>query len=125
MKAYFYCCLLMAVVFIMSACNENQQSMKAPVAKKVEKELITHDHTRVDNYYWLNDREDPAVIAYLEEENAYTKEVMKYTEDLQASLYDEIVGRIKQTDMSVPYKKNGYFYYTRYEEGKEYPIYCR
>jgi len=125
MKVYYQCCLVLAAIFIMSSCNENQQSMKAPVAKKVKKELTIHDDTRIDNYYWLNDREDPEVIAYLEEENAYTKEEMKHTEGLQTSLYDEIVGRIKQTDMSVPYKRNGYFYYSRYEEGKEYPVYCR
>jgi oligopeptidase B len=99
--------------------------MEPPVAKKINKELIAHDHVRIDPYYWLNDRENEDVIAYLESENAYTKGMMEHTEQLQTQLYDEIVGRIKQTDMSVPYKRNGYYYYTRYEEGSEYPVFCR
>ncbi|MBC5775359.1 S9 family peptidase [Pontibacter sp. KCTC 32443] len=96
-----------------------------PVARKVPKELTTHGHTRTDNYYWLNERENPDVIAYLNAENEYTKQMMADTEDLQEKLFKEIVGRIKQTDESVPYKKNGYYYYTRFEAGKEYPIYAR
>ncbi|MFD2514435.1 S9 family peptidase [Pontibacter locisalis] len=96
-----------------------------PVAKKAPKELTTHGETRVDNYYWLNQREDPEVIAYLNAENDYTKKVMSNTEDLQKELYQEIVGRIKQKDESVPFKDDGYWYHTRYEEGKEYPIYAR
>src|SRR5690606_22555364 len=96
-----------------------------PVAVKNRRERSMHGHTRVDNYYWLNERENPEVIAYLNAENAYTRQVMADNEDLQEKLFDEIVSRIKQTDESVPYKKNGYFYYSRYEEGKEYPIYAR
>lgn len=111
--------------FLMSCENINNSKMKQPIAKKVAKELVMHDHSRIDNYYWLNDREDPEVIAYLEAENAYTKEMMKSTEILQTEIYDEIIGRIKQTDNSVPYNYNGYSYYVKYEEGKEYPIYCR
>ena len=87
--------------------------------------MVMHGHTRIDNYYWLNDRENPEVISYLEAENAYTKEMMKSTDELQKNIYDEIVGRIKQTDESVPYNYNGYSYYVKYEEGKEYPIFCR
>ncbi|QCR24709.1 S9 family peptidase [Pontibacter sp. SGAir0037] len=102
-----------------------QQQPQAPGAKKQPKELTAHGHTRIDNYYWLNERENPEVIAYLNAENEYTKQMMAHTEDLQKKLFDEIVGRIKQTDESVPYKKNGYFYITRYEAGKEYPIYAR
>lgn len=100
-------------------------ALQPPKAKKEPKELKMHGHTRVDNYYWLNERENPDVIAYLNAENEYTKKVMADTEELQEKLFDEIVSRIKQTDESVPYKKNGYFYYTRYEEGKEYPVYVR
>ncbi len=96
-----------------------------PIAKKIPKELTIHGQTRVDNYYWLNQREDSAVIAYLKAENSYTNAVMKDTEGLQEKIYNEIVGRIGQTDMSVPYYTEGYYYYSRYEEGKEYPIYCR
>jgi oligopeptidase B len=96
-----------------------------PIAKKQPKELSIHGDTRVDNYYWINERENPEVIAYLNAENAYTKEMMANTEELQEELFNEIVSRIKQTDESVPYKENGYYYYTRYEAGKEYPIYAR
>jgi oligopeptidase B len=99
--------------------------MEAPVAVKKPKELTMHGHTRIDNYYWLRERDNPEVIAYLEAENAYREQVMKDTEQLQKDLFQEIVGRIKQDDESVPYKENGYYYYTRYEEGKEYPIFCR
>ncbi|MFD2245872.1 S9 family peptidase [Pontibacter ruber] len=96
-----------------------------PVAKKQPKELTMHGDTRIDNYYWLNERENPEVIAYLNAENDYTKQMLANTEELQEKLFKEIVGRIKQTDESVPYKKNGYYYYTRFETGKEYPIYAR
>jgi oligopeptidase B len=99
--------------------------MKPPVAQKIKKELTIHGDTRIDNYYWLNDRDNPKVIDYLKKENAYTDLIMEDTKELQEKLYNEIIGRIKQTDMSVPYKDNGYFYYTRFEEGKEYPVYCR
>lgn len=96
-----------------------------PQAPKHPKELITHGDIRIDNYYWLNDRENPEVIRYLEEENAYTKQKLAHTEALQDKLYKEITGRIKQEDQSVPYLDNGYYYNTRYEEGHEYPIYSR
>ncbi len=99
--------------------------MKQPKAKKIAKKLTTNNHTRIDNYYWLNDRKNPEVIDYLNAENSYTKSVMKNTEALQGKIYDEIVGRIKQTDVSVPYNYNGYSYYTKVEKGKEYPIFCR
>lgn len=104
---------------------EEKAALQAPVAEKIPKELTLYGDTRIDNYYWLNQRDNPKVVAYLEAENAYKEAVMKPTRELQEKLYNEIVGRIKQTDMSVPYKDNGYFYYTRYEEGGEYPIHCR
>lgn len=101
--------------------------MNAPIAKKVPFEITTHGDTRIDNYYWLRDmdRKDPEIIAHLEAENAYTKQELAHTENLQNKLFDELKGRIKQTDESVPYLYDGYYYYTRFEEGKEYPIYCR
>jgi Protease II len=99
--------------------------MNAPKAEKKPFVMTHHGHGRTDNYYWFNDRSNPEVIAYLESENAYTAEMLKPTEALQEKLFKEMVGRIKQDDSSVPVKKNGYFYYVRYEEGKEYPIYCR
>ncbi len=96
-----------------------------PVAKKAAKEMTLHGLTRSDEYYWLNQRENPEVIAYLQAENAYTDAVMKPQAGLRDTLYKEMVGRMRQTDMSVPYFENGYWYYTRYENGKNYPVYCR
>lgn len=87
--------------------------------------LKKHGHLRIDNYYWLNDRDNPEVMAHLTAENDYAKAAMGHKEDLVEVLFDEIQGRIKQTDFSVPFKLDEYLYYTRYEEGKEYPIYCR
>jgi oligopeptidase B len=117
---------LLAMITLISipACK-NEIKMNPPLAKKIPHELTTHGHTRIDDYYWLNDREDPEVISYLNQENEYHDYVMKETTSFQDELYNEIIARIKQTDMSVPYFQQGYFYYTRYEEGKEYPIYCR
>lgn len=99
--------------------------MQPPKAKKTPKELGIHGDTRIDNYFWLNNREDQEVIDYLNLENEYTKAVLKPTEELQEKLFEEIVGRIKKDDESVPYKLNGYWYYTRFEKGDEHPIYCR
>lgn len=87
--------------------------------------MTIHGHTRVDNYYWLNERENPEVIDYLKAENAYEQEMMKHTEPLQHQLFEEIIARIKQDDVSVPVRHKGYVYYSRFEEGMEYPIYCR
>jgi oligopeptidase B len=99
--------------------------MKQPKAKKIPTELTAHDDTRIDPYFWMNKREDPAVIAHLEAENAYREEKMAHTKPFQEKLYKEIVGRFAQTDMSVPYRFHGYWYIIRYEEGHEYPIYSR
>ncbi len=96
-----------------------------PIAKLVPKEMTLHGDTRTDNYFWLRDRQDPDTIAYLEAENLYTEQVMKHTEPLQASLYAEMLGRIQQTDTTVPLKRDDYYYYTRTEEGKQYAYYCR
>jgi len=96
-----------------------------PAAKIASKKITLHGDTREDPYFWLRDRSDPDTIPYLEAENAYTQAMMAGTENLQAQLYDEMLGRIKQTDMSVPVKRDKYFYYTRTEEGKQYSIYCR
>nr|WP_274475654.1 S9 family peptidase [Mangrovimonas aestuarii] len=96
-----------------------------PKADKKPKVLRVHDHERIDNYYWLNDRQNQEVIDYLNEENEYTKSCLKHTEELQKSLFEEMKGRIKEDDTSVPYLLNGYWYITRYEKGKDYPIYSR
>ncbi len=116
----------------------DKKDIKAPVAKKVAKEMTIHNDTRIDDYFWMRlsdeqknkpeaeqDEQTKDVISYLNEENAYREEMLSHTKDFQGKLFDEIVGRIKQTDMSVPYKDNGYYYITRYEEGKEYPIHAR
>lgn len=103
----------------------NAQIMQAPTAKKVEKKLEKHGDVRIDNYYWLNDRENPEVIEYLNAENDYTDAILQDTENLQAELFHEIKSRIKEDDESVPFKLNGYWYITRFEKGGEYPIYSR
>ncbi|MFV9550974.1 S9 family peptidase [Algibacter sp. PT7-4] len=99
--------------------------IKFPVAKKIPQKLTIHNHTRIDNYYWLRDKESPDVIDYLNAENAYTKQVMQHTEGLQKILFEEMKSRIKEDDTSVPYKLNGYWYITKYLEGKDYPVYVR
>src|ERR1700674_1212368 len=96
-----------------------------PIAKVVLKEITVHGDTRVDPYFWLRDRRDPDTITYLEAENQYTSAQMKHTKSMQEKLYAEMLGRIKQTDLRVPLKRDDYFYYTRTEEGKQYAIYCR
>jgi oligopeptidase B len=96
-----------------------------PKAKKIPHEITIHNDTRNDPYFWLNDRENPEVIAYLDEENAYTAQMMKHTEDFQEQLFQEMKNRIKEDDTSVPYKSNGYFYYSRFEKGQEYALNCR
>jgi oligopeptidase B len=95
------------------------------MVKKIPTKLEKHGHTRVDNYYWLRQRENPEVIKHLNEENEYAVKEMAHTRAFEEKLFEEIKGRFKQTDLSVPYKRDDYFYYTRYEEGKEYPIYSR
>ncbi len=96
-----------------------------PVTKKVPLVTQIHGYTRHDDYFWLRDKTDPDVMAHLKAETAYTEAVMKPTAALQAKLYDEILSHVKQTDLSVPYRKGAYYYYARTEEGKQYPIYAR
>jgi oligopeptidase B len=96
-----------------------------PVAKKVPKVTEINGRKLVDNYFWLRDKQNPEVKAYLEAENAYTDAVLKPTAPLQTKLYDEMLGRIKETDVDVPYKEGNYFYYSRTEAGKQYQIRCR
>ena len=96
-----------------------------PVAKKVPHTEQRHGATITDNYFWLRQKTSPEVTAYLEAENAYTEEMTKDLKPMQDKLYQEMLGRIKQTDLSVPTKRGDYFYYSRTEEGKQYPIQCR
>ena len=84
-----------------------------------------HDETLKDDYFWMRERNNPKVRAFLEAENAYADAFMKPTEAFQKTLYDEMLGRIKETDLSVPYRDGGWYYYSRTEKGKQYPIYCR
>tara|TARA_R110000868_G_scaffold4211_13_gene26695 strand:- start:100289 stop:102346 length:2058 start_codon:yes stop_codon:yes gene_type:complete len=96
-----------------------------PIAKKMPKKLEIHGDTRIDNYYWLNDRENDEVVSYLKEEKAYYKKMTSHTLEFQDMLFEEMKSRIKEDDSSVPYRYNGYWYSTRFEIGKEYPIYSR
>lgn len=102
-----------------------KNTIKPPIAKKSCKELTSHNHTREDLYFWMNDRSNPDVMDYLKQENAYKEGAMKHTDKLQKDLFAEIKAKIKQEDQSVPYKKNGYFYYTRTERETEYFLLCR
>jgi oligopeptidase B len=99
--------------------------LTAPTAQIKPKEIVTHNHTRIDNYYWLNEPENPDVIAYLNEENEYLDKIMSTLKPLKKTLFEEMKGRIKEQDESVPVKDGEYFYYVKYVEGGEYPIYCR
>lgn len=128
-------------VLFLYACNTPKNEgitddIKPPVAEKAAHEFKENGGSRVDNYYWMKltddqknaeikDEQTQKVLNYLTAENDYLKAKMAGTEALQEKVYNEIIGRIKQTDESVPYKDNGYWYYTRYEQGQEYPIYCR
>ena len=113
--------IILILTFFIS-CNMNDNT---PSAKKIKKELIVHDDIRIDNYYWLNDKNDTNVINYLNDENNFTQKTLKNTEDLQEILFDEMKSRIKEDDMSVPYFFNEYWYIKRFEKGKDYPIYTR
>ncbi len=117
--------LLLAAVLRLPAANDSPSLPAPPVAKKEPKVTEINGQKMVDNYFWLRDKKNPEVKAYLEAENTYTDAVMKRTEALQKKLYDEMLSRIKETDVEVPYKEGVYFYYVRTEAGKQYPIRCR
>jgi oligopeptidase B len=123
MKKYF---MMLLIGLIMLSCGQQGwPELIPPVAEKIATELVLHGDTRIDFYYWMNNRENPKVIEYLEAENEYLEKMMEHTASVRKNLYDEMVGRIKQDDESAPYFKNGYYYYSRFEQGGEYPIYCR
>ncbi|HEU4594934.1 MAG TPA: hypothetical protein VFS10_07170, partial [Pyrinomonadaceae bacterium] len=134
MKRFYLSLALLALVplsgmnTMITAQTNNTVSAGAlapPVARKVAKKTDIHGETIVDEYFWLREKTSPEVISHLEAENAYTDAFMKPTEALQGKLYQELLGRIKQTDTQVPYRENGYLYYSRTEEGKQYPILAR
>jgi oligopeptidase B len=121
------CCLLSLTVPAVLAQTNGASSPqpKPPMAEKKSKTVNIHGETLVDDFFWLREKSNPAVISYLESENAFTDAMMKPTQAFQESLYKEMVGHIKETDLSVPYRWGNYFYYTRTEQGKQYPIFCR
>lgn len=116
---------LLPLLLIAMSTLSSAQTATPPIAKKDPHVTEVNGHKLVDNYYWLRDKPNPEVRAYLEAENAYTESVMKPTEPLQKKLYDEMLSRIKETDVDVPYLQDGYWYYSRTEAGKQYAIRCR
>ena len=116
----------LAVALVGPATHAEQAPRtQPPVAAKRPHTTEIHGYTLKDDYFWLREKSNPEVIKYLESENAYTEEVMKPTKALQETLYTEMLGRIKQTDLSVPSRIGDYFYYSRTQEGKQYPYMCR
>ncbi|MBI3193225.1 MAG: oligopeptidase B, partial [Ignavibacteriae bacterium] len=120
-KLFFF---VVSLIALQTVCA---QGVKPPVAKKVPKVDMLHGDERIDNYFWLRDEErtNTEVIDYLKSENSYTDALMKPTEALQETLYNEMIRRIKETDQDPPYRDGNYFYYARTEKGKQYPIFCR
>lgn len=125
---------IVAFLFTFTSCNDTikpiktlkQSDFPAPPLAEVRPDTFAHFLlTRIDNYFWLKDKNDPKVIDYLNAENAYTDSVMASTKELQDRIYEEIVGRIKEDDESYPSYKDGYYYYSRTEKGKQYRTYCR
>src|SRR5207302_867241 len=108
-----------------AAQNILRYDAKPPVAKRVEHVISVHGDTLKDNYFWLRDKPNPEVAAYLEAGNAYADGLMAPTVPLQKKLYQELVSHVKETDTTAPYKQGSYNYYSRTEAGKQYPIYCR
>jgi oligopeptidase B len=117
--------VLFSLLFSWYCATTLAQNIAPPIAQKIPKVDTSFGDIRVDNYFWLRDKNNPEVIKYLQAENKYTETVMKPTEKLQEKLYKEMLSRIKETDMSVPEKIDDYYYYTREEKGKQYRIYCR
>jgi len=117
--------VLLSSVLVLPAADTSSPLPAPPVAKKEPTITEINGRKLVDNYYWLRDKKNPDVKAYLQAENVYTDAVMKPTEPLQKKLYEEMLSRIKETDVEVPYKEGAYFYYSRMEAGKQYAIHCR
>ncbi|MCK4330086.1 S9 family peptidase [candidate division WOR-3 bacterium] len=120
----FWLFLFPILLFQSSEC-QNIENITPPIAKIIPKVDSMYEDIRIDNYFWLKERDNLKVIEYLHAENNYTKAMMKHTEEFQEKLYKELLGRIKETDMSVPEKIDNYYYYIRTEEDEQYPIYCR
>lgn len=124
-NSFFILPILTLIISCQSKNNPQSMSIKAPIAKKINKELKTNDNTRNDPYFWMSERDNADAIKYLNDENAFTKSVLKNTEKLQEDLFEEITSKIKKDDSSVPYKLGGYYYFVKYEGEKEHPIFCR
>ena len=113
------------MIILLQSCDMKKNEIIEPRAEKINKIMTMHNHERIDEFYWLNERGNPKVIDYLNSENDYRNSYMKDYKGLENELFEEIKSRIKEDDSSVPYLDNGYYYYTRFEKGKQYPIYCR
>jgi len=122
---FFVSVILITDTPVLAQMDGASTTPQPPMAEKKPKETKIHGDTLVDDYFWLREKSNPAVLEYLKAEDAYTLSMMKSTEGLQAKLYQEMLSHIKQTDQNVPYRLGNYFYYTRTEEGKQYPIFCR
>ena len=126
LSAFFTLCITFTLSNLIRAqSNLGATSPQPPMADKKPKTTNIHGETLVDDYFWLREKTNPAVMAHLQAENAYSEAVMKPTASLQEKLYNEMLSHIKETDVNVPYRWGSYFYYTRTEEGKQYPIFCR
>src|SRR5581483_82921 len=112
--------VLIGLLFVMIA-----ESQTPPVAPRTDHREVRHGATVIDDYFWLREKDNPKVREYLESENAYTASMTKNLQPFADALYKEMLGRLKQTDLSVPTPRSGYLYYSRTEEGKQYPIQCR
>src|SRR5882672_6142307 len=132
--------LLLAFIISLTACNPNMkqeapvvplaaaaQAPQPPIAAKKPYQVVSPNGSREDEYYWLRDdkRENPQMLDYIKQENAYADAMLAHTKALETKVYQEIIGRLQQDDSSVPYRMNGYWYFRRFETGKEYPIYSR
>jgi len=116
---------LLPLIVISASAQLALDSAQPPVTAKKPKDVTVHGDHRIDDYFWLREKESPAVRAHLEAENAYTDAVMAPTKPLQEKLYAEMLGRIKETDSAPPVLRRGFWYYTRTEQGKQYPIFAR
>ena len=116
---------LLLMIILLQSCDMKKNEIIEPRAEKINKIMTMHNHERIDEFYWLNERGNPKVIDYLNSENDYRNSYMEDYKGLENELFEEIKSRIKEDDSSVPYLDNGYYYYTRFEKGKQYPIYCR
>jgi oligopeptidase B len=116
---------LVLLIFAATIMQAQETPPKPPIAKKIPKTTQIHGYTVVDDYFWLREKENPEVIEYLKAETSYAETMLQSTKGFQAALYKEMLARIKETDVDVPYKKGDYYYYTRTIKGQQYPIYCR